>query len=230
MTRRAPDWAGLVAGLLWLRVLACAAAGAAADSSPQSTSVTLEPGQSKPCSLGEVKTGQTLRLLLSLEQPSPGHGDRVAAELAGPGIPSIRKEMNAGDPDWFLICRPSSDGPLALTLTSGPDSSRPTLSVRAQWRQLPLAGSERVAIEAEPNDRWQEANPLQLGRDVYGTADDVDYLANTDEGKRGLDWFKFEVEGSQPVLVYFQLDLLDRDVAANLRVYTVDRQSAAATL
>ena len=61
-----------------------------------------------------------------------------------------------------------------------------------------------------------------LGRDVYGTADDVDYLANTEEGKAGLDWFRFEVAGPKPILVYFQLDLLDRDVSANLRVYTVD--------
>src|SRR5208337_4028234 len=187
MTLRPLDWPKLVAGLLCLHAWACTAAGEAADSSPRSTSFTLQPGQSKPCLLGDFKAGQTLRLLLSLEQASPGPGDRVTAELAA-------------------------------------------LSVRVQWRQLPLAESERVAIEAEPNDRWQEANPLQLGRDVHGTADDVDYLANTNEGKRGCDWFRFEVEGREPVLVYFQLDLLDRDVSANLRVYTVDQKSAGTRL
>ncbi len=197
MTLRPLDWPKLVAGLLCMQAWAwaCAAAGETADSLPRSTHVTLEPGQSKPCLLGEFKAGQTLRLLLSLEQPSPGPGDRVTAELAGPGIPPIHKEMNAGDPDWFQTCRPTSDGPAAVTLTRGHAPGRPALSVRVQWRQLPLAEWERVAIEAEPNDRWQEANPLQLGRDVHGTADDVDYLANTIEGKRGLDWFKFEVEG-----------------------------------
>ena len=61
-----------------------------------------------------------------------------------------------------------------------------------------------------------------LGRDVYGSADDVDYLENANEGKLGLDWFRFEVTKQEPILVYFQLDLLDRDVSANLRVYTVD--------
>ena len=29
----------------------------------------------------------------------------------------------------------------------------------------------------------------------------------------------------KPILVYFQLDLLDRDVSANLRVYTVDAKT-----
>ena len=52
---------------------------------------------------------------------------------------------------------------------------------------------DRAAIEAEPNDSWREANELRLGRDVYGTADDVDYLENPAEGKTGLDWFRFEV-------------------------------------
>ena len=226
MPLRPLEWPKLLAGLLRVHACTIAAAGDAADASPRSTSFTLEPGQSRACPLGDIEAGQTLRLLLSLEQALPGAGDRVTAELAGPGIKSISKEMNAGDPDWFLICRTSSGGPVAVTLTRGNDPGRAALSVAVRWRQLPLAESERLAIEAEPNNRWQEANPLQLGRDVYGTADDVDYLANTKEGKCGLDWFRFEVEGPEPVLVFFQLDLLDRDVSANLRVYTVDPKSA----
>src|SRR5208337_5541298 len=147
MTLRPLDRPKLVAGLLCLHAWACAAAGEAADSSPRSTSFTLQPGKSKPCLLGDFKAAQTLRLLLSLEH-SPGPGDRVTAELAGPGIQPISKEMNAGDPDWFLTCRPPSDGPVAVTLTRCIDSSRAALSVGVQWRQLPLAESERVAIEA----------------------------------------------------------------------------------
>ena len=90
---------------------------------------------------------------------------------------------------------------------------------------MPVDASDRAAIEAEPNDSWRQANELILGRDVYGSADDVDYLDNQQEGQSGLDWFRFEVKDEKPVLVYFQLDLLDRDVSANLRVYTVDAKS-----
>jgi hypothetical protein len=99
------------------------------------------------------------------------------------------------------------------------------LPVRVEWTHLSLRESDRAAIEAEPNDSWLQANELRLGRDVYGSADDVDYLENRNEGKSGLDWFRFEVTEAQPTLVYFQLDLLDRDVSANLRVYTVDPTS-----
>ena len=90
---------------------------------------------------------------------------------------------------------------------------------------MPLSQADRSAIEAEPNDSWRQANELRLGRDVYGSADDVDYLENKNEGKAGLDWFRFEVVEEKPVLVYFQLDLLDRDVSANLRVYTLNPKS-----
>ncbi len=61
-----------------------------------------------------------------------------------------------------------------------------------------------------------------LGRDVYGSADDVNYLDNKQEGRAGLDWFRFEVTAKGSILVYFQLDLLDRDVSVDLRVHTVD--------
>ena len=143
MTLRPPDWPKLVAGLLCLHAWAIAAAGETADPLPRSTSFTLQPGQSRSCLLGDLKAGQTLSLLLSLEQASPGPGDRVTAELAGPGIKPIRKEMYAGDPDWYLTFRPASDGRVAVTLIRGNDSGRASLSVRVQWRQLPLAERER---------------------------------------------------------------------------------------
>ena len=112
-----------------------------------------------------------------------------------------------------------------LMLARKPSAGDSALPVRVEWREMTLPDSDRAAIEAEPNDSWRQANLLRLGRDVYGSADDVDYLENPSEGKSGLDWFRFEVTDEKPILVYFQLDLLDRDVSANLRVYTVDPKS-----
>src|SRR5262249_13194776 len=106
-------------------------------------------------------------------------------------------------------------------ITGGSDGASPS-QVRVEWRSMPLAGPDRTAIEAEPNDSWQQANELQLGRDVYGSADDADYLENPNEEKAGLDMARLDATGERPVLVYFQLDLLDRDVSVNVRVYTVD--------
>ncbi len=225
MTLRPPGWPALVAGLLCLHGWAIAACGeGVVDAAPRSSVFILAPTRSQQCPLDEYRAGQTVRLLVNLESPSPDAEEHVLAELAGPGIKPIRKELYAGDPDWYLTCRPSADGPLVVTLGRGEASSQAAVTVRVEWRVLPLADGERLAIEAEPNDRWQDANPLQLGGDVHGTADDVDYLTNNREGTSGLDWFKFQVEGREPILVYFWLDLLDRDVSANLRVYAVDSE------
>jgi hypothetical protein len=176
-----------------------------------------------------VHSGQTLHLLVSLSgQLEPD--DRLHAQLHGAGLESIAKTLHAGDPDFYVICRPSGDGPVELSLRRGAEPGPAAIVARTWWRVASYSDVEREAVEVEPNDTWQQANPLRLGRDVYGTADDVDYLDNPPEGKAGIDWFRFEIKGEKPVLVYVQLDLLDRDVPANLRVYTVDAKTNQASL
>src|SRR5262249_7726546 len=144
-------------------------------------------------SLGALKAGETYRLLVTLYGRSIAPEDRVDVELMGSGPDRIRKELHAGDPDFALPYRPSRDGHATLALTPTSSATSSGLLVRIEWAQLPLDRADRAAIEAEPNDSWQQANELRLGRDVYGSADDVDYLDNTSEGKSGLDWFRFEV-------------------------------------
>jgi hypothetical protein len=188
-------------------------------------SLSLKAGESTPLVLGSVKAGQTYRLLASLMGDPVPPGDRIRVELDGSGPDRFAKDIHAGDPDVYFPYRPSRDGTATLRLTRTPGQVPGAVSVRIEWARIDLAEADRAAIEAEPNDSWRLANPLELGRDVYGSADDVDYLENAAEGRSGLDWFRFEVKGATPILVYFQLDLLDRDVSANLRVYTVDPES-----
>ncbi len=225
--------AGLIAMIgPWL--IGLAAAADSRDRANASTSantpwtLSLATGDREILKLGELAAGDTYSLVVSLESGTLGAADRVRAELIGPGTDRLAKDLNAGDPDFYLPYRPQRQGPAKLTLSRAPDAGADRLSVRVEWRSLGLAAADRAAIEAEPNDSWRQANELVLGRDVYGSADDVDYLDNQDEGKSGLDWFRFEVTGGQPILVYFQLDLLDRDVSANLRVYTVDARTGRA--
>ena len=187
--------------------------------------LTIESGQRETLALGGLKAGQTYRLQVTLESGRLQAEDRLKVELAGAGSELLTKELHAGDPDLYLPYRPRQNGQARLVLASSRNARAIPLSVRVEWTEMHSLRPDRPAIEAEPNDSWQQAYELRLGRDVYGTADDVDYLDNTSEGKSGLDWFRFEVTGEKPILVYFQLDLLDRDVAVNLRVYTVDSKT-----
>ncbi len=88
------------------------------------------------------------------------------------------------------------------------------------------------ALPSKPSPTTRGSRRTSFGSGATSTAsgDDADYLENASEGKSGLDWFRFEVKDEKPILVYFQLDLLDRDVSANLRVYTVDAKTGAAVL
>jgi hypothetical protein len=88
-------------------------------------------------------------------------------------------------------------------------------------------------VEAEPNDDWQHAQPVPLGATVIGTADDRPYFIapDMDEGKAlqaGVDWFKVEQPDEAPKLVHFNLDILDRDVPANITVYTLNEKGELA--
>jgi HEAT repeat protein len=222
-----------VAGLVVLTVigLGMTRLAALADSSDHASPRTSKDGprivllaasERKTLDVGQLAAGETYSIVVSLEHGTWNAHDGVRAELSGPGNENLAKQLHAGDPDFYLLYRPNQSGPAKLTLRRQSAAGAGPLAVRVDWSPLALAVADRAAFEAEPNDSWREANELILGRDVYGSADDVDYLENEEEGKRGLDWFRFEVKGEQPILVYFQLDLLDRDVSANLRLYTVD--------
>jgi cellulose synthase operon protein C len=190
-------------------------------------SISLEVGGRESIALGHVRSGETYELLVTLEGGSLAVDDPVQVALTGPGADPIAKDLHAGDPDLYLPYRPREDGQARLNLARVGNERAGRVSVRVAWDHVDLSETDRVAIEAEPNESWQQANELRIGRDVYGSGDDVDYLENRAEGKTGLDWFRFDVKDDKPILVYFQLDLLDRDVSPNLRVYTVDARTGA---
>ncbi len=176
-----------------------------ARTAPRSISLPAAGRESLP--LGRVLSGETYGLLVNLEHAPADVEDHVRVELAGPGADRFTKELHAGDPDLYLPYRPREDGQARLSFArTGTKSQDARLNLRFTWDHLDLPAGDRAAIEAEPNDSWQQANELRLGRDVYGTGDDVDYLENHAEGKTGLDWFRFEVKDEKPILVYFQLD------------------------
>lgn len=192
---------------------------------------SLAAGADVRLTLPALEPGSTYALDAAILAGDLADGERVVAELALPGARSLTKTLHAGDPGIYVPFRiaakrpadapaPGGDRP-ALTLRRGPGG--PERSIDATVQLVRLGGPEDAAsFEAEPNDSHREANPLEIGRTVEGGADDVDYLDNREEGKRGLDWFRFEIASEEPSLVFFELDVLDRDVSMNLRVYAPD--------
>jgi HEAT repeat protein len=162
--------------------------------------------------------GHTYAIVVALLSGDLGIGERFAVRLASTTDTSVRKVLHAGDPTLYFHWRPVTSTPSSLEIYGAGDTLRAVpLSVRVE----DLGGEARVvtAIEAEPNDSWEQANTLELGRTVYGSADDVDYLDNPQEGKAGLDWFRLDFSGEEPQLVFFNLEPLEGDLASNLKLY-----------
>ena len=159
-----------------------------------------------------LEPGATYRVQVTLPEPI-AIDTRVRVTLDGADGERVAKVLHAGDPDITLAYRPKVGGAARLTVEG---------EAAASWSRIDVPAADHDRFEAEPNDSWQAANPLTLGRDIYGTADDVDYLDNPDEGKSGLDWFRVDIAEDGPILATFQLELPDRDVSANLRVHRVD--------
>ncbi|NUM53564.1 MAG: discoidin domain-containing protein [Candidatus Hydrogenedentes bacterium] len=184
----------------------------------------LAPGQSVTLSTPPCESSSTYSFDAGLLTSGLAAGERVRVEVTAPGTEAIAKDLHAGDPGFYLPFRAGSaeqSGAATITISRNDQGAARPLDVLA--RLVKLGGPEaETAFEAEPNDSPAQANRLEIGRTVEGSADDVDYLDNVDESKRGLDWFRIDIADERPVLVIFELDIPDRDVSVNMRCYTID--------
>jgi HEAT repeat protein len=175
-----------------------------------------DPPPPRSHSLGNLEVGKLYSLLVAWDHPTLPAGSSLDLAYSGPGGHSFSKRLHEGDPDLLITLRALENGPAALTL-NGPTAWTDHLKI--QFEPLEIPPADQPALEAEPNNSWSTANPLPLGRAVYGLADDVDYLDNPAEGQSGLDYFQVNADWETPRLVYFWLDILDRDVSCNLRFH-----------
>lgn len=145
--------------------------------------------------------------------------EQVAVEVVSGGVRLVGKTLHAGDRDLTAMVRAAGDTSLVTQGAGG------NLKVRV------VAWPANAPVEVEPNDRWQEAQTIRLEQTIFGSADDAPYfpLPKTPMPVRkkaafeqAPDWFRFEFAGDRPKLVFFQLDLTERDnIPADVAVFRV---------
>jgi hypothetical protein len=131
------------------------------------------------------------------------------------------KTLHSGDADYYTQFHVPNRGDVSLEIRAAQTSGAYTLQVN-RW---PLSGLARSG----PNHRWQDAIDIPLGRTIFASGDDAEYipLSNTPrrtniEAPAGLDWYKFEFSEAAPKLVFFQVDLMERDqIPANISIYQI---------
>ena len=131
----------------------------------------------------------------------------------------VSKTLHEGDPDFYTQFRVSENGAAAVRITA------PTLSAKysLQVNKWPLSKQ----VRSGPIARWQDAMPIDLGTVVFGSGDDAQYIPTNTAARKAnveapstIDWYKFEFNGTAPKLVYFQVELLDRDqIPVNITVH-----------
>ncbi|HET6383699.1 MAG TPA: HEAT repeat domain-containing protein [Armatimonadota bacterium] len=191
---------------------------------PASQSVRVVPGAILPLNLAGAHPGALFSLTLAAREPDQLRQAAVLrATLRVNGQEVDSKPLHQADPDVYLVFRALGPSPRAVISFDGQVNGTAALfdvglrSVKSRQKD--------VVIEAEPNDTWQQAQTVPLGGTVIGTADDRPYLIAPGQNEAeslaaGADWFKFVQPDKTPKLVDFNLDILDRDVPANILVFT----------
>ncbi|MDE3178077.1 MAG: HEAT repeat domain-containing protein [Acidobacteriota bacterium] len=146
---------------------------------------------------------------------------RVVVSFNSPGNPVISKKLHSGDPGTYFIIRAAATSPAHLTLQAPQSVSAAPMGFEAEIRPLTVSGEGEDQIAPNTARDWQHASPMLLGKTVFGTSDDIEYLYNTDEGKVGWQWLTFDYQGAKK-LVFFELNVLDRDVPCALKFYRLD--------
>ena len=186
---------------------------------------TIRPGQPGVASVPAGDSARTVVLVVALKQPGAlADAAPIPARVEVGGV-ILSKLLHLGDPDVTWLVRQPAGTALKVTLDAVPGLERAIgFSVRARAMGEAPADAGAVTFEAEPNDRWQDANPLTIGRTVYGLADDRPYFPSGEtptaaEATAGADWFVFDFDAEQPKLAFFALDFVDRDVPPDVRLY-----------
>ncbi len=186
----------------------------------------------------DLKAGELYSLAVWLKDPAAVTSQaeiQVQVEDAAGAV--LEKTLHAGDLDLYLTLRPRANGAGAVRLRRN-DAARNLaagVDFHAVRRSASSVDSSRAAaIAAQPNATWQQAQEFRYGQTLFGASDERPYTPAPSEDAyqallKGFQWFKFTFPGSSPRLVYFVLNVLDRDVPPDVDIYTPGANASGET-
>jgi HEAT repeat protein len=171
--------------------------------------------------LGVAKPGTIYAFTASVKDPAQVQdSDAVQATIRDAQGVIDTKYLHTADLDFYLTVRPRIAGPVTLTLSS----SKPAPEITTSLRKIIQTANAPAIIAAAPNNTWQTAQPFNFGQTIYGGADERPYApARNEDGYaamiKGFQWFKFTFSEAKPRLVYFTLNVTDRDVPLDVDIF-----------
>src|SRR5438270_157378 len=190
-------------------------------------------GQTAPASARNIKLpnahpGSLYALTLAVKDLTQLQGtDSVKVTVNDAQGEVTSKWLHPADLDFYLTLQPRAAGPVTVNLTSASGTQTPEISATLSkilqgTAALPrgVADFKRGLIAAAPNGSWQNAQPFELGQTIFGSDDERPYAPSRSEDGyagmvKGFQWFRFTFHEAQPRLVYFLLNVTDRDVPSD---------------
>jgi len=229
-SRRIASWA-----IVPLAVFACIigaivhvgrAVHAGQEAAPAANKITL--AAARPGSLYALTLG-----VKDLAQMKGNDAVKVTVNDAQGEVAS--KWLHAADLDFYLTLRPRAEGPVTVNVSAAggqaPEiSSKLSKILEVSAKSGGAADLSRGVISAAPNDTWQVAQPFELGQTIYGSDDERPYAPSKSEDGyaamvKGFQWFKFTFREKQPKLVYFVLNVTDRDVPLDVDIFKMGKDA-----
>jgi hypothetical protein len=144
--------------------------------------------------------------------------EEAAMEIRQGDAILAHKTLHVGDPDYYTQFRVPREGAATVVIRA----LHPAGNYLLQVNRWPLSPQ----VKSEPDHRWQDAQTIPLGKTIFASGDDEEYIplpgTPRKELQELLDWYKFEFSSDKPKLVFFQVDLMERDqIPVDVRVYRV---------
>ena len=186
----------------------------------------------KEIKLGSARPGTMYALTVAVKDPARVQGsDAVLATVKDAQGVIESKWLHTADLDFYLTVRPRAAGPVSVSLASTGPAPEISTSLRKILAAPVLATSDSVpagVVAAAPNGTWQTAQPFEFGQTIYGSDDERPYApARNEDGYaamvKGFQWFKFTFKGEKPRLVYFTLNVIDRDVPLDVDIFQLGK-------
>ena len=188
--------------------------------------------------LGAARAGAIYALTMGVKDPARLQGtDSVHVTVNDAQGEVESKWLHAADLDFYLTLRPRAAGPVTVKLSSSSKSDAPEISAsmsRILQPSAPMPGKpadlKRGVIAASPNGTWQEAQLFELGQTIFGSDDERPYAPSPSEDGyaamlKGFQWFRFTFREKEPRLVYFVLNVTDRDIPLDIDIFQAGKDS-----
>ncbi|HML16192.1 MAG TPA: hypothetical protein VK419_04165 [Bryobacteraceae bacterium] len=163
--------------------------------------------------------GDVYSVTVSIAHPERFTNGQIRVEIRDPQGVVAAKILHPFDLDFSANIKPRAN---QIHVNLSPSSVNFADLVTIDVKPVKLSGA--AVIAALPNSTWQQAQTVELGQTIYGTADERPYVPSSPETAyadlvAGFQWFKFTATGPEPVLAHFDLETPDRDVPPDIDVF-----------